>query len=500
MARCWRLVVFLAVVAWTGGGLTVQAQGFPELPLPVPTPTPTPSPLDPAPVPDSAPDTTAPDRTTAAGEDAAEPGESADDEPKAEKEVNPGEVAFTDYQPFDLEKIQEEPFESKWKNFVAGWRGITRYSLFDDKVKFRIGGRFQVDGTAGSGDDVYELFYPPIDGDVDFRRLTAFAAGRILQFNFNLAFDFGTDWGVDSAWIEGAKGGLEVWGAYLGKLRIGLLNEPFSLERQTSAYNIGFLERSLPVQTIAPGSNIGAMVHDSGPKGRFTWAAGLFSIGQTNDKNASNSLLSVTGRGTYCPVHEDEGRRIIHFGVSFSARSPSGGDTRYRARPEARFVDYLVNTDYFDASHIRLIGAEFAAIRGPLWLAAEYIHSDVSAQLVGDPNFGGFYVEVGRFLSGESRPYRSNSGTFDRLKPNRKYGGGNPFKRKNGGAWEVVGRISRVDLTSGEIQGGEMTDISAALNWYPNATSRVQVNYIRANPKDRGVANIFLLRVQFQPW
>jgi phosphate-selective porin OprO/OprP len=173
---------------------------------------------------------------------------------------------------------------------------------------------------------------------------------------------------------------------------------------------------------------------------------------------------------------------------------------RYHSRPEARFIDYLIDTDYFDASHIRLIGAEFATVRGPLWLAAEYIRSDVSAQLLGDPNFDGYYVQVGRFLTGESRPYRTNSGTFDRLRPRLKYGGGNPFKKQNGGAWEVVGRISSADLSSGEIAGGRLTDLSASLNWYPNATSRVQLNYVHARPKDRGAANILLLRIQFQPW
>lgn len=492
-----QIIVFLGVAVVTA--LPLPVRGSQEWPVPVPSPTPTPSPIpaDAEPRAEAAPETPG---TPIPKGDAPEPAGPAGDVPTEEQEVNPGAVAFTDYRPFDLESIEEEPFDSKWKNLVAGVRGISRYSLFKGKVKFRIGGRLQVDGTAGRGDDTFEEFSSSIDSELGLRRLTAFAAGRVRRFNFNLAFDFGADWGIDSAWIEGAKGGLEVWGIYLGKLRVGWLNEPFSLERQTSAYNIGFLERSLPVQTIAPGTNIGAMVHDSGTKGRFTWAAGLYSFGQTNDKNASNSALSVTGRATYLPVFEDEGNRLMHFGLSMSARSPSGGNMRYRSRPEARFVNYLVTTDYFDANQIRLVGAEFAAVRGPLWAVAEYVHSDVSAPSVGDPNFGGFYIQVGRFLTGESRPYRTNSGTFDRLKPRRKYAGGNPFKKKNGGAWEVVGRISTVDLTSGEIQGGELTDFSGALNWYPNATSRIQLNYVHARPKDRGVANILIMRVQFQPW
>ena len=93
-----------------------------------------------------------------------------------------------------------------------------------------------------------------------------------------------------------------------------------------------------------------------------------------------------------------------------------------------------------------------------------------------------------------------DSGTFARELPLTKYGGGNPFKKKNGGAWEVVGRLSRVDLTDGLVEGGELTDISAALNWYVNATTRVELNYIYASPTNQGAANIFLLRLQYQPW
>jgi len=424
----------------------------------------------------------------------------ADETPKGEQVTNPGAVAFTDYQPFDLDEIEYEPAKTKWKRFVEGMRGIARYNLFDGALKFRVGGRGQVDGTLGNGNEKYEELYPPIEYDVGIRRFEVYAVGRLKKFNFNLAFEFGPDWGLSDAWIEGAEGGLEVWGKYLGKLRVGIMNEPFSLERQTSSYNLGFLERSLPVQTFSPGTNVGAMVHDSGKKGRFAWAFGLFSFGQENDANASGSLLSLTGRFSHLLSYRNEGRDLLHLGVSVSSRSPTGSDTRYRSRPEARSVDYLVDTGSMSASHLTLMGLEAAAVRGPLWLQAEYVRSEVSAQLVGDPVFMGAYAQAGWFLTGEHRPYRTNSGTFQRLLPRNKYKGGNPFKKKNGGAWEVVGRLSRVDLTDGLVEGGEMTDISAALNWYPNATARIELNYIYASPKNRGAANILLLRLQYQPW
>ena len=501
-------VVILAPVA----GAQSPATTPPPVATPTPSPSPEPTAVAPSPIPqdaDNVPPTPAPpvdeeeaENTTAVPPEKPDAEPAADEEstPRSEVVTNPGEMAFTDYQAFDLDEIEYEPVKSKWKNFVNGLRGLARYTLFDGKVRFRVGAKAQLDATAGSGNEKYDEFFLPIESDFGVRRFEVYAAGRIRKFNFNLAFEFGPDWGISDAWIEGAEGGLEVWGHYLGKLRVGWMSEPFSLERQTGAYNTGLMERSLPAQTFAPGSNIGTMVHDSGPKGRFTWAAGIFSVGQENDNNASGSRLSLTGRGTYLLAYRNEGRDLLHVGLSLSARSPTGGDTRYRSRPEARFVDYLVDTGNMQASSITLRGLEVAAVRGPLWMAAEHIRSKVSAQSLDDPTFKGTYLEVGWFLTGENRPYRTNSGTFDRVRPFTKYTKGNPFRKRNGGAWELVGRLSRVDLTDGLVEGGELTNISGALSWYINGTTRVELNYIHASPKNQGAANIFLLRVQYQPW
>jgi phosphate-selective porin OprO/OprP len=276
--------------------------------------------------------------------------------------------------------------------------------------------------------------------------------------------------------------------------------EPFSLERQNSSHFGGFLERSLPVQTFAPGHNLGAMVHEAGEKGRITWAVGLFSWGKKDESNASSSLLSITGRFTGLPVYRDDGRQLLHLGVSFSSRNPVSDDTRYRSRPEARFVDFLTDTGNMAVSNLWLYGVELAAVQGPVWAQAEYIRSDVDAQLLGNPSFDGFYAQVGWFLTGNTKPYRRNSGVFDRLRPENNFRKGNPFSPKSGGAWELAARISAVDLNDGEIEGGKLTDYSAALNWYLNSAMRVQLNFVHAVTRDRGKTNIFLLRLQYNPW
>jgi phosphate-selective porin OprO/OprP len=503
MANCWRELVFSILVAWLVIGFSAYAQDAPRLPVPLPTPTPSPSPEPPE----------SPETEPADPQEADEPEESGPSErgtgEEPEGEVSDDEVtewedeegiAHSPHGSFEVDSIETEPFDLKWGNFVDAVRGLGRYSLFDGRLKFRLGMKIQADATAGAGSDKYETFYNPFKNTVNLRRFRAYAAGVAKNMNFLIGFEFGSDWGFKDVWVEGREGGLRVWGHYLGKLRVGQMREPFSLERQTSSFFTGFAERSLPVQAFAPGHNIGTMVHDVGANKRMTWAVGLFSFGRSNEDNASTSTLSLTTRWTFLPMYRNEGRRLIHFGGSFSTRSPTSGDTRYFSRPEARFAQILVDTGDMDVSQTKLFGFEYASVHGPMWIQAEYIRADLDAQLLGDPTFMGSYGQVGFSLTGDVRAYKQNSGVFGRMEPDKNYRGGNPFKKKNGGAWEIVGRVSRVDLTDAEVDGGILTDISAALNWYVNPTTRIVLNYIYASPKNRGAANIFLLRLQYIPW
>ena len=62
------------------------------------------------------------------------------------------------------------------------------------------------------------------------------------------------------------------------------------------------------------------------------------------------------------------------------------------------------------------------------------------------------------------------------------------------GAFEVIARYSYVDLDSAGIQGGELQDWTAGLNWYPGQFTRVMTNYILARPEGFGTEHIFLVR------
>jgi len=394
----------------------------------------------------------------------------------------------------------DKSLREKAKAFRDAARGLLVWDFFDGRLTVRGHMRLQLDGTTAKGDSTFEAIHGELDSGVDVRRLQFFAQGTIDDhLRYSASFNFGADAGFGEVFIEGRHEGLRVFGYNIGQFRVGIFQEPFGFERVMSSYYTGFIERSLPVWTFSPGNNVGYMLHDTTENKRFSWSLGFFSFGQTNEANASNSNLSVTGRLTGLPIYRDGGRRLLHLGVSFSTRDPKDSHIRYRSRPEARFVDFLADTGEFDAGRIRLFGVEAVSLHGPLSFQSEFIMSETDGTDWGDLTFWGAYAQVSYFLRGDHRTYDEQLGVFSRVQPKKRYSG-KPFKGGfRSGAWELTGRISNIDLEDGGVHGGKMLNLSFGVNWYLSPTSAVKLNYINSDVDDQGRVNIVVLRYQFRP-
>jgi phosphate-selective porin OprO/OprP len=450
---------------------------------PEPTPTPVPSPPA-APAPEPA--------AGVQSEPSAEPEDRVETVPEAGEDSSSDRIQYRD--PLD---IDYEPVKDKWDRFKESLLGISRYSFFDDKLRFRLGGRFQFDGTLVTPTDELETSLGGMPDTANFRRLRVFGEGILWTMYFRTEFEFSEDAGFKSAYLEGRQGGLEIWNVLLGKFRYGYFDEPFSLEQSVSTFDTTFVEVSLPTHAIAPGTNLGAMVYDASKSRRFTWAVGTFSLGRETEDNASTSTLSVTGRLGFRPVRYNDGHAMLHIGASFSLRNPDGDAEHYRARPEARFVPLFADTGDIPATGNTLTGLEGAWKSGSWWAQGEWIQARVESFEAGDPRFYGFALQTGTFLTGQSRPWDDLFGVWGRVRPEQNYRGGNPFKAANGGAWELAARYSKVDLTDGTVTGGVVRDLTAGVNWYPNTTSKLQLNWVHSTVEDSGHANIWILRYQF---
>jgi phosphate-selective porin OprO/OprP len=345
---------------------------------------------------------------------------------------------------------------------------------------------------------------------------------------------------------------------YLGRVRVGQMYEPISIEQMTSDNWNTFMEKALPVNALIPGRNAGISVINNTCDGRLGWQVGYF-FQQQVALNANNVPLDTTadlfsphldatqiaGRITALPLYENNGERLIHLGIGYthefrsnnealSTTNPQGnpGALDFRSSPEAGLYSPLVDTGYFLANGVDILDPELAMVCGPFSLQAEYIWTaangisgaptyfgtkpdNVIATLGTNAHFWGWYAQVSYFLTGEHRPYNLNAspatyqGTFGRPIPNSN------FDPLHGGigAWELAFRIEELDcndLRDG-FEGGLETDYTAGLNWYLNPAVMVKVNWVHAsigahsnlgagnsygNLLTTGTDNIFETRVQ----
>jgi phosphate-selective porin OprO/OprP len=99
------------------------------------------------------------------------------------------------------------------------------------------------------------------------------------------------------------------------------------------------------------------------------------------------------------------------------------------------------------------------------------VRNSIDAPLFGDPTFTGYHVTGSWVVSGEMRAFNRKNSLFRPVPVARSvYQGG-------WGAWELSTRFSRIDLTDGLVNGGEMDIFSIGANWWLSPFFNVNMNY-----------------------
>ena len=338
-----------------------------------------------------------------------------------------------------------------------------------------VGGRVHVEASTSSPDPALEERFEFEDG-VDWRRARVVLNGEFLdRFTFKIEHDFAsgdivpTDVFIEATPTDGAA-----------TLRAGHFKEPFSLSIQQSSNNHSFIARPAAVTALAPGRNLGFMVHDRLPGDRVAWAVGAFRDSDGYDIRPGADW-SLSGRLTGLALDGDEGSDpLLHLGVAVSHRQPTADAVRLRGRAGVRLAPRMVNTGWLPADGMRLIGAEFVLARSSFWLQGELMSAQVDLLADGrSARFDAQYVEAGWFLTGERKPYSRSSRTFTRLRPKAPVPEGR-------GAWELAARWDHIDLSGGSVLGGSQQSLSVALNWYLRDNLRVLANYVSTDPAGAG--------------
>ncbi len=258
-------------------------------------------------------------------------------------------------------------------------------------------------------------------------------------------------------------------------VKIGHFKAPSTLDNMISSRDRIFMESATPVEAFSQGIKNGIQISDSLENQRATWAVGWFANGNSADINdASKSISRLLCRATYLPIDNRDAKLLCHIGYSGSFIYTENKDVQYHSRPESYLAPRLVDTGKIEAHNANIQGVELAVIDGAFSFQSEFIRSDVNAN--GENlSFYGAYGEWGWFLTGESRPYLRDTGTFGQIIPKNNFS-----SHSHGwGAWEIAVRHSYLDLTDKDTDGGRISTTTAGLNWYLNriVTLRINIGY-----------------------
>ena len=368
-----------------------------------------------------------------------------------------------------------------------------KFTSADNSTSSQFGTLQQFDAADYDEDNV------KLSNGTDLRRSRFSINGNFLtDWLYRVEYEFVNVSGITDGYVAYTKyKPLTVWA--------GQFKQPFGMEAVAADKGVTFMERGLPfgfVTTRAPG----LMLSSFGT--HWTAAGGFFGepVGNTGTLPAGDEGWGLVGRVTYAPFSQDN--HVVHFGLGYVYREPTQDNStnvtgqrfrtvRIRTKPESnvlaqRFID---TGEIFDVNSYTIGGVELGMQWNALSLQSEYQWVDVDRQIGNSLTFGGWYSQLAYTLTGEPRPYKTDRGIFDGVRPNHNFGA------DGWGAFEIAFRLSEMDLNDGNINGGDERNATYALNWYLNQFLRASFNVIDVLDVDGGAFNgeepmIYQMRLQ----
>lgn len=360
-----------------------------------------------------------------------------------------------------------------------------KISSADGKYSFQPFGRAHLDFTHFEDD---KRDHP--DG-AHFRRARLGFRGDIGEdVNYKTEIDFGGE-AVNFKEVYLAYTGFEPADFYIGNFK-----PPVGLEQNTSSNYMEFVEQA-PVTTAFTRDEIIGVAAKSGGE-NWSLAGGFFNE-DVGSNTSDDESWSADARGSVDLLPDSE--NVLHVGLGGSYRTPNATteSVTLSGKPAGTGSNMITTGTIANVDSSTVIGTELAGVFGPFSAQGEYLHYSVERDAGSDPEFDGWYAQASYFLTGESRPYKGNVGNFDRVKPKQ------PFLKEGGlGAWEVLARVDNFDLndSGAGVNGGEMTNWTAGVNWYPRDNVRMMLNYVDVNTDDNAVVvnddpSVVTLRTQW---
>jgi phosphate-selective porin OprO/OprP len=301
-------------------------------------------------------------------------------------------------------------------------------------------------------------------------------------------FRFLPDFGQGQTRIQDGYLNIHWWDAF--QITAGKFKQPFSYEQLIQDRFTPFMERSL-IDQLVPQRDLGLMFHGQNLlQGVLDYGLAV-SNGVQNGDADTNESKDVNGRVAVRPFArwDENPLRRLQVGMSggWGVENEPVNPTTLRTPASVAFFQFNRNVRA-DGVRSRL-SPEAAYFLGPFGVAAQYFHMEQkfrpgSGEIVRVP-FDGFYVMTTFLLTGEERTSYSQA-----IAPRH------PFDPTCGcrgaGAWEAVGRVSRIQagdivfatgaarLANPAAFSNAATEMTLGFNWYLNRWARVQLNWEHA--------------------
>jgi phosphate-selective porin OprO/OprP len=367
--------------------------------------------------------------------------------------------------------------------FTAGWKNGFFVQSPDQDFILRITGQIQTDYRAfiHKGDNT------DIDTFLVRRARLGIEATVARYYEFRLLPDFGQG----QARIQDSYLNVHYWDAF--QIEAGKFKQPCSYEQLIQDRFVPTMERSL-IDQIVPGRDVGVMIHGQNLfDNRFDYAFAV-SDGEINGDIDTNNHKDVAARVAFRPFGNGDCDSLLtrlEFGISGTTgiQDESLAAFVYRTPATIPFLQFNSNVR---AEGLRTrFSPEVIYFYRELGFAAQYIREDqrVRPVLPGsaaissiDVPTQGFYVLATLLLTGETRTKYS-----ELVKPIVDFDLRHPLS--NPGAWELVARLSRLEVTSRVFAPGWLrladptrfsnaaTEMTLGFNWYLNSWVRTQFNW-----------------------
>ncbi|MFM7845783.1 MAG: porin [Planctomycetota bacterium] len=422
----------------------------------------------------------------------------------------------------------------------ATWKDGLELSTANKDFRVHIGGRTQIDmGFFSVDQNVNNNINVPYGDGVDFRRARLRIDGTMYEtIDWAAEYDFVNSIRVRNqpagntspVQVPPSSGTTfydatvtaptDLWWQFkeipfLGSIKIGNQKEQIGFEHIVSSRFLPFMERSYNQDAFYGGGFNGFVpgitaLNNYGSDDQGCWAIGVYKpASSVFAYNTGDGDYSVTGRVTRLLWYTEELDSLVHVGFSArqasaysqagayyaNANSPgfsSGRIWTFRTRDAVRTG---LSADWPVPAGITLFGddmqwfnSELAAVFGSWTIQGEYLVSGlqdartrVDGASVGTVTYQGGYVQVLKFLTGEHDHYSKKNGAFERVKPNENFflvRDANGCLCRGRGAWQVGARYDYLDLNDKGLNGGILHNGTFGLNWFLNANSKLQFNYI----------------------